>query len=121
LKSTVWTVMFMIPFVHWFAMHRLLMKLENSLHQRSQAAGIPDIEDGGIGPLVMVSDIMWFLSMLPWGGIIILNILHNWWPSGIPAVAVPLCGILFAILFSIVNLAVLENLQRRFVALIRKL
>ena len=86
-----------------------------------QERGQSLIDEEGLKTVILVSDVTWFLSILPWGTILILYLMRDWWPVGFPYVVVPIYGIAVATIYAITNLAAMENLQRQFVAMIRKL
>ncbi len=115
-----WTLPLLIPIVHWFAMHRLLIHLHARLRLRSQERGMPTTDDPGPAPAVILADLTWVLSILPWGILLVVVLLRGEWPSGVLYSAVPSCGTAVAALFAISDLAAMENVQRQFVALIRK-
>ena len=115
-----WTLLLLVPIFHWFALHRLLTSLHARVRQRSQASGKLTDDDPGRGPAVIIADVTWVLSVLPWGILVILTLMAGEWPRTMPYSATPGCGTILAAPFAIADLAAMENLQRRFVALIRK-
>jgi len=121
LGSARWIVLLLIPIVHWWAFNRLMKGLQLKLAEKMQERDQPSVDDRGLDVLLRVSDITWLLSILPWGVILILALSKSFWPSSFPYVAIPLCAIVLAVVFCIVNLAAMEYIQRRFVAAIRKL
>lgn len=115
-----WTLLLLIPVVHFFAMHRLLVGLGARLQRREHESEESSVKDAGPSGVVIFADATWFLSILPWGIVILLTFSGGGWPSEAPYSFSPICGILLAGLFAVSNLAAMENVQRRFVALIRK-
>jgi len=114
-----WTLLLLVPIFHWFALHRLLTSLHARVRQRSQEPGKPTPDDPGPGPGVILADVTWVLSVLPWGILVVLTLMTGKWPGNMPYSAMPVCGTMLATLFAVADLAAMENLQRRFVALIR--
>jgi len=111
-----WTLLFLIPVLHWFAMHRLLLGLEARFQQRCGEQGQPPGDDLRSGLALVLADVSWVLSVLPWGMVVV----WVWWRGSWPAVA-PGCGTLLAGLFAVADLAALEQLHRRLVGFIQKL
>ncbi|MHC4795589.1 MAG: hypothetical protein ACYTF1_03005 [Planctomycetota bacterium] len=120
LGPAIWTFILFIPVLHWFAAHRLLQTFQTRLDRRMQERGQLEMEESGIKPLVLASDITWFLTVVPWGIILVLSLLSNFWPVGFPYVVLPICGIIMATVFALTETAAMENLQQRFVSLLRK-
>ncbi|UCD29459.1 MAG: hypothetical protein JSV03_02960, partial [Planctomycetota bacterium] len=116
-----WTLLLLIPIFHWFAVHRMVTNLHSKLQHRMQERGHVVKDEPGFKALILVSDITWILSMLPWGLILFLSLLHNHLPAGLAYSAIRICGIAFAVVFAVGNLASMEYLQRQFVNEIRKL
>jgi len=122
IRSGAWTVLMMIPGVHWLALHRVAGELEQRIetYRRSRREGRGDGDsDRPTAPLaVTVADAAWVLMMLPWGVVVGWTLVRGQWPEGFPLRMVPFCGTLLAALFAVADLAALEGVQRHFVALL---
>lgn len=117
LGPPVWTILLLVPCVHWFAMHRLVSHLRSRLDACRRATGETVTE----GPAVALAfaDVTWLLAMIPWVVLIIAGMSRapgfNWRGFLAP------CGAGLTAVFAIADMAALEGLQRQVVATIRRL
>lgn len=118
-----WTVLFMVPVVHLFAIHRLMAGLERRLRESTCADASAETRDRaeGSGRLaVVIADVTWVLAIVPWFILIVLMLLGGAWPAEFPQAAVPFCGVPLTAIFAVANLAAMEQVQRQFIAALRK-
>jgi len=115
LGPALWTLLLLVPVVHWFAMHRLLSPLQKRIQERygerDDASGHPE---QGPSISLILADVTWLLSILPWGIVIVLALQDCSWSP-----VVPLCGTMLASVFAVADLAAMERLQRQFVGLLQ--
>lgn len=112
--STVWTVLLLVPVLHWPALHRVLGTLWERLRLLEQSRG--QTVQPPSGALSAAADALWGLALLPWLVVIVLQVVRDRWPS----MFLPTCGAILAGLFMIADLAAMERLQRHFVAALRR-
>jgi hypothetical protein len=111
-------VLFLIPIVHWFALHRLLSSLDARLKEAASRRGQPGTSGEANTVTIALADVTWVLSVLPWAIMLVVSLVRGGWPGGR---VMPVCGTLIASVFVVADLAAMEGIQRRFVALVRKL
>lgn len=122
LGSSVWTLLLMIPFVHWFALHRLIGGLYRRLAECEAAASAEDKgnADDAAGFVVAIADVTWVLAILPWGILTVIMLAGGGWPTEFPQALLPFCGVPLTAIFAVTDLAALESVQKRFVDTLRK-
>jgi hypothetical protein len=113
-----WVGLALVPLLHWVALHRLLSLFHRQLCERDTQLGRPE-DEGGPGLTAAIADGLWFLSILPWLIIIAVGLSRGEWPMNAPYRFMPVCGSALFALFSIVDMAAMENVQRHFVRLLR--
>lgn len=119
LGSPLWTILLLVPLLHFFALHRIASALGGRIQAELGRRGEPEhATQGGSGALI-AADITWVLCILPWA-VVAAIVLINGWPAGGAFKAGPVCGTMLAATFAITNLAALERVQRQMVALIQK-
>lgn len=101
-------VLFLVPLVHWLALHRFIRRIEGQLTATAAPASH--------NLVVTFADITWILGVAPWIVIAVTTYVRGVFPSAMT----PFCGSLFATLFAIVNLAAVEHIQRLWVAQLQK-
>ncbi len=120
LGSAVWSFVILVPLLHWLGIHRLLGGLHDRMARFSgrQASA----EDSGAGVSATAADVLWIITILPWLLLILLTVVQGAGAAGaMTHRVVPVCGAMLFGLFSAVDLAAMEKLQKRFVRLIRSL
>lgn len=112
-----WTALLLVPFVHWFAMHRLIGHLRARLDRYRQTRG----EQPGDGPrlAVPIADATWVLAVLPWAVLAVRGMPQQ--PEMSWQDFVPPCGAILTALFAVADVAALEGVQRQFVTALRRL
>jgi hypothetical protein len=113
-----WLLIALIPLLHWLALHRLLSVFHRQLCEKDRQLGQPE-DEGGPGLAAAMADGLWFLSVLPWLIMIAVGLSRGGWPMNTPYRFMPVCGSVLFALFSIVDMAAMENVQRHFVRLLR--
>jgi hypothetical protein len=119
LGSPIWTILFLIPLLHFFALHRLASGLDARIHGQLRSRGERVEPTHSASMAVIAADVMWVLTILPWA-VIVGIVLVNGWPAHSAFKIGPVCGTMLAALFAIANLAAMESVQRQIVTLIRK-
>lgn len=119
LGSPFWTMLFLVPVIHYFALHRIAQGLDRRIREQLQQRGERPESLHSATPAVIAADVGWALSILPWA-VIAGVVLVNGWPAGGAFKAGPVCGTILAAFFAIANLAALERVQHQIVTLIRK-
>jgi hypothetical protein len=113
LGSWLWRIVLLIPGVHWFAMHRLIDHLEaqvgSRLHEKPYAPPVSRSVAGIVADVTLIIVLCCWISWV------------RYQPTGVIRMMLQIVGLGAAALFAIIDLAVMEHLQRRFVTLIRKL
>lgn len=115
LGPAVWTLLLLIPVLHWFAVHRLIGRLRCRLESRRQAEGEPAAQEGP-SLAIPIADATWVLTVAPWAVLVIMAFLGHSWPTALPPCATILAG-----LFCVADVAAVEGLQRQFAAAVRRL
>jgi hypothetical protein len=113
-----WMVPALVPFLHWPALHRLLSLMHRRLCEKAQDRDKPGKENNP-ALAAAAADVLWGLSVLPWLIMLAVGLSHREWPNTAPSRYLPACGSILFGLFSIVDMAAMENVQRRFAKLIR--
>jgi len=117
--SPVWTILLLVPLLHFFALHRIGSGLDVRIRGQLQSRDArSEAQRGGTGAM-MAADVTWVLSILPWVLIIGVVVVRGW-PTSRAFKIGPVCGTILAAVFAIANLAAMESVQRRIVALLRK-
>ncbi|GMV97146.1 MAG: hypothetical protein AMXMBFR83_15050 [Phycisphaerae bacterium] len=106
-----WRWLLLVPIVHWFALHRLLAKLNERLRLMRPAGGQTDAE--GPSPALPLADAAWALALIPWS-LVVVEALRD---APISRFLGP-CGAILAAVFLIADVAVLESTQRRFLVVL---
>ncbi len=116
LGPIVWSMLILVPILHWLALHRLLAVMRVRLHELDP--GEQGAAPGGrqSNAAVAVATVTWFLGVLPWAVLAAATLVRDQFPSAI----FPFCGTLLTAVFAIADLAALEQVQRQFVSLLRK-
>jgi hypothetical protein len=116
-----WTVLALIPGLHWFAMHRIAADLEIEIRERQTQRGHVAAPPAGSASMA-TADVTWALCAVPWLLVIVVSVVRAW-PGGGgqgPIAVLPFCGMLMAAVFAIADLAALERVQRQSVLLVRE-
>lgn len=113
LGPPLWTVLLLVPFVHWFAMHRLLGHMRTRLETYQRGRGETPTE----GPIlaVPIADVSWFLAVVPWVIVAGLRLAKGLWSNYFPP-----CGAALVALFAVADVAAMEGFQRHFTAVLRR-
>jgi hypothetical protein len=69
---------------------------------------------------LILADLLWFLSIVPWVIFFAVMLSRGQWPGGITGRVIPVCSTFIAAIFAIVDVAVMESIQQRFISQIRK-
>jgi hypothetical protein len=117
--SSCWTGLVLVPFIHWFALHRVAAALSGRIQQQQVQRNAASQSPRTPSVAILLADITWVLTLLPWA-VAIGVALTRGWPSNSMFKAVPVCGTVLAAAFAVANLAAMEGVQRQMVALIRK-
>jgi len=110
----VWSALFLIPGLHWLALHRLIGEWQARLDRQLASARLPADPPSHSG--LLFSDVAWFLTMLMVGTLLYLSF------SGRAAQLLTLAHIAsagLAPLFAIGEVALMENVQRRYLAMLQ--
>jgi hypothetical protein len=112
-----WVILFFCPGLHFFALHRLLAAWQRQLHERLRASQIRT--DPAAGATLLFADIAWVVTMLAVGLLVVMSRQQDAaWVDRMHSVAYFTTALLAAI-FSIAQVALMENVQRRFLAALR--
>ncbi len=117
LGPTPWTFLFLVPILHWLALHRLIGTMQDRLHELPAATAGQPVGGRSAGAAVAFADVTWLLGVLPWVAMALVALAGDGFPS---SAALPFCGTLLAAVFAIADLAALEHVQRQFVNLLRR-
>lgn len=118
LGSSAWLIVLLIPVAHWFSLHRLLPALHGRVRQRAIDQGLPVSSETGAGSAVTAADIFLVLGVI--FGFLWSVLLIRRTDLGFKGGAAAAATISMACFFSITDVAAVEYLQRRFVALMRR-
>jgi len=123
LGPPLWTLLLLIPVVHWFAMHRIIVGLEDRLREHGQKDSAEARDQASHPPAlaIAIADVTWGLFVCPWAIVAIFMLTQGNWPVDFPHAAAPFCGVPLAAVFAVADLAAMERVQRQFVATLRKL
>jgi hypothetical protein len=116
---TFWTFAYLLPLLHWVGIHRLLAPLDTRLLNQLRRSAASD--EAGPGALAAAADVLWIISVLPWLVMAALTFisLEPAASGGMAGRLACVCGTLLFGLYSVVDLAAMERVQRRFLRLIR--
>ena len=116
LGPIVWSMLILVPILHWLALHRLLGVMRARLHELDPGEQGPVPGGRQSNAAVAVATVTWFVGVLPWAVIAAVTLVRDQFPSAF----FPFCGTLLTAVFAIADLAALEQVQRQFVSLLRK-
>lgn len=120
LAPPVWRALFLVPLLHWLALHRIVARLNRQLpHTEPEEQPRPSEETSG-NVTLFLADISWFLCIFPWLIFIAAMFSQGQWPAGASGRIIPVCSTCLAAVFAVLDIAVMEAVQQRFVTLIRK-
>ncbi len=118
LPGGVWTVLLFVPVVHWLALHRLLKPLHARVRDRAIEQGLPVSSETGAGAAAGAADVLVVVCAVFW---VLWGVLLAAGRSGGGLLSlVQAASIGAGCLLAVTQVAALEYLQRRFVALIRR-
>ncbi len=115
LGAGIWGLLLMVPGLHWPAVHRLSAELADRMVE-------PDAQPArasGSRTLLRAASVVWLVTLLPWLVLVILT-LSDAWPERGRVRFAPLCAMAPAIVFAVLDLAAMENVQQRFVAWVKR-
>ena len=121
LVSGLHAVLLFVPVVHWFALHAAVVRLHGRIRERALSRGFAVSDETGRGAASIAADVLLGGGIVFWGLWILLTLARGGAMTGPLPTLVELVGIFFAALFAVVDVAVMEALQRRFSALIKRL
>lgn len=114
-----WCRLTLVPLLHWLAIHRLLDPLDRKICATLYPNGRPSHDDGP-SFAAAAADTLWIITILPWLAAMILAVSREGAAFEQNTFRLTMgCGSLLYGVFSIVDLAAMENVQRRFLRLIR--
>lgn len=117
--SAGWSCVTLIPLLHWLGIHRLLNHVDRRICNLLYPQGRPP-SDNGPSLAAAAADTLWIITVLPWLLALALSISRGEHAvEQTPFRLTMACGSLLFGLFSVVDLAAMENIQRRFVRLMR--
>ena len=116
--SSLWSLLFLVPGLHWLAMHRLVREWHGRADEHRDEHTGEGAEASSAG--IVFADVCWLFTLLPWAVVLSVSWARGQWPDGVGYGLVPICATAWTVLFAVSDLAVLETLQRRFIALIDK-
>lgn len=115
LGGGLWGLLLMIPGLHWPAVHRLSGDVaERLVDSQAEPDGVK-----GSRTLLQAASLVWVITIVPWLVLLALTIANTWPQSGKARFA-PLCATAPAVVFAILDLAAIENVQQRFVAWLKR-
>jgi len=116
LGPPIWTLLFLIPGLHWLALHRLVGGLHERLRQRGGQEGeSTEKQKIGGGMEILVADVTWVMAVLPWFIVVCLSVVKTDSGDATAQNIGMLCGTFMVIVFVIADLAAMETLQQRFI------
>lgn len=121
LASGATAALLFVPVLHWFALHGVIVRLHGRIRERALSRGFAVSAETGRGAASIAADVLLGIGIFFWGLWIVLTFARGGAMSGPLPTLVELAGIFFAALFAVVDVAVMEGLQRRFSALIKRL
>jgi len=111
---SLWTALVLVPFLHWFAMHRLVAHMRTRLDAYSRSRG--EVSTDGMMPAIPIADVTWALAVVPWAAVAVLRLVKGTWSSYFPP-----CGAVLVAIFAVADVGVMEGLQKRFLVALRRL
>jgi hypothetical protein len=117
--SSLWSCATLIPLLHWLGIHRLLNHMDRRICDLLYPQGRPP-SDSGPSLAAAAADTLWIITVLPW--LLAIGLLIVRGGAAIEQTTFRLtmaCGSLLYGLFSVIDLAAMENVHRRFIRLIR--
>jgi hypothetical protein len=117
LGPPVWSLLLLVPFLHWFAMHRLVRHFHTRLNECRQAQGFA--ANDGPSLALPIADVTWVFAMLPWAILVVVGMSRTpglSWRDGVAP-----CGAILTAIFAVADVATLEGLQRQLAVLLKNL
>jgi hypothetical protein len=120
LGPSIWMLAALVPLLHWLGVHRLLGHIDNRI--RGLLPQPPKADDSGPSLAATAADVLWIMTILPWFIMVVIVIVRGVQTvDATPYRFIPICGAMLFGVFSVVDLAAMEVVQRRFLQLIRSL
>jgi hypothetical protein len=117
LANTLWSFLWFIPILNLFVLHRIIKSTQNRIqHHRLEAGLRPD--EHVMGASLIAGDVVWLLTLIPCAVVLLKRLQSSEFvndPAG--KALIVLATVLFAV-FSIIQLALMERLQRQFLSVI---
>lgn len=115
-----WIPLVLIPVLQWFGVHRLLAKLHDRLDDLVSASGAPRDVPPTRGTIGALADVVYILAVLPWLILAGYALARGAWPASGVGQILPVCGTLLTAVFCVLDIAALEAVQRRFIAVVAR-
>lgn len=119
--SIVHRCILLVPLLHWFALYPWMLQFDRELNRLAEEKNDPHLTRSGPGAAISLSRFSWFLGILPWMFLLPARMFGVPWLNGSLFMAAAVCSLLFTCVFAVADTAAMENVQRKFVTLIRHL
>lgn len=120
IKPGLWRTLFLVPIIHWFALHRLIPALHNQIADQSGPES-DEIRKDAPDTALIIADITVVPAIALWLVPLALMISRGVWPSHPLVNILPVCGTLLLTVSLITELAAMEHTQSRFHKWLNKL
>lgn len=110
----------LVPVIHWLALHRMMRRAHTELSERLAGPSTQEPESGNEKVLSILADAFWVIGILPWAGVAAFALARGGWPAGALYTIVPLCCTFCTGIYAVLDVAAMEQLQRRFLAAFRR-
>lgn len=121
IDSVVRRCLLLIPLLHWFALHHWIIRFDRELNRLAEEKNEVKLTHSDPGAAVSLARAMWFLGVLPWLVLVPARVFNMPWLSISIFKGAAICSLLFTCVFAVADTAAMENVQRKFVALLRRL
>lgn len=113
-----WTLLWLVPVFHLLALHRVIKTFQSRIQNRRTDMGLQPDERHAMSGSLIAADIVWLLSVIPWGVLVVRSWGDSAFVIGLPGKMLIVVGTVMFAVFSAVQLSLMERLQRQFLGLI---
>lgn len=117
--SAVWRCLLLVPLLHWFSLHRWILHLDTEVNRLVDEKNKQRLAGSSPGAAVSLARWAWFPGILPWMILLPAQAFGASWLSESLFKGAAVCSLVFTCIFVVADTAAMENVQRKFVTMMR--